>query len=393
MAKNGFKVFDSDMHIMEPADLWERYIAPEFRSLAPRGRTSENVRDVGLIFPTNEPNTRRTAGTPHRGRNYEKNQELFRNHSTRGWTAEVQLEAMDIEGIDVAVLFPTRGLSVLTHPERDPRFAAALARAYNDWLHDFCQGDAHRLLGAGMISVYDLNDAIEETHRVAEEFGFRSVFLRSNIVNGRNWHDGYYEPLWNTLEKLNLPLGFHEATGSRSRQSGEHFEPNFGLRRIYAQPFEQMLGLGSFVAGGILARHPKLKVAFLEANCSWLPWLLWRMDEGYAREGDIFMPDLTMPPSEYFKRQCFISVEPDESPARYTIEEFGCDQLVFSTDYPHGDSKYPHAVESFLELPLSDENKRKILWDNCARFYATKRATANGEPTSAQPADGASKNA
>jgi predicted TIM-barrel fold metal-dependent hydrolase len=81
------------------------------------------------------------------------------------------------------------------------------------------------------------------------------------------------------------------------------------------------------------------------------------------------MPDLKMPPSEYFRRQCFISVEPDETPARHTIEEFGCDQLVFSTDYPHGDSKYPRAVESFLKLSLPDDDKRKILWDNCARFY------------------------
>jgi uncharacterized protein len=137
--------------------------------------------------------------------------------------------------------------------------------------------------------------------------------------------------------------------------------------------------LGSFLGGGILERHPKLKVAFLEANCSWLPWLLWRLDEGYEREGDIFMPELTMAPSEYFKRQCFISIEPDEAPARHTIEELGCDHLVFSTDYPHGDSKYPHAVESFLKLSLSDDDKRKILWDNCARFYG-----ATGAPQSSQ---------
>ena len=369
MAKNGFKVFDSDMHIMEPPDLWERYIDPEFRSLAPRGRTSENVRDLGMIFPNVPAHAKRSAGTPHRGQNFSKNQELYRDHARRGWSAEVQLEAMDTEGIDVAVLFPTRGLGILTYPDQDPRFAAALARAYNDWLHDFCQADPHRLLGAGMISVYDINDAVQETHRVVEDFGFRSVFLRSNIVNGKNWTDPYYEPLWSTLEELNLPLGFHEATASRSRQVGEQFEPNFGLRRVYAQPFEQMMGLGSFLGGGILARHPKLTVAFLEANCSWLPWLLWRLDEGYEREGDIFMTDLTMSPSEYFKRQCFISVEPDEAPARHTIEEFGCDQLVFSTDYPHGDSRYPHAVESFLKLSLPDTDKRKILWDNCARFY------------------------
>jgi uncharacterized protein len=380
MAKNGFKVFDSDMHIMEPVDLWERYIAPEFRSEAPRGRTSKNVRDLGLIFPKGEDNVNRTAGTPQRGHNFEKNQGIYRDHSERGWTAEVQLEAMDVEGIDIAVLFPTRALSILTHPQRDPRFSAALARAYNDWLHDFCQADPNRLLGAGMISIHDINDAVAETHRVAEEFGFRSVFLRSNIVNGKNWTDPYYEPLWNTLEELNLPLGFHEASGSRSRQAGEQFEPNFGLRRIYAQPFEQMMGLGSFLGGGILHRHPKMKVAFLEANCSWLPWLLWRLDEGYEREGDIFMTDLTMPPSEYFKRQCFISVEPDEIPARHTIADFGCDQLVFSTDYPHGDSKYPHAVESFLKLSLSDEDKRKILWDNCARFYAVTETSPDCRP-------------
>jgi predicted TIM-barrel fold metal-dependent hydrolase len=386
MAKNGFKVFDSDMHIMEPVDLWERYIAPEFRPEAPRGRTSENVRDLGLIFPKVEANVNRTAGTPHRGRNFDKNQGIYRNHSERGWTPDVQLEAMDVEGIDVAVLFPTRALSILTNPDRDPRFSAALARAYNDWLHDFCQAEPNRLLGAGMISIYDINDAVEETHRVAEEFGFRSVFLRSNMVNGKNWTDPYYEPLWNTLEELNLPLGFHEASGSRSRQAGEQFEPNFGLRRIYAQPFEQMMGLGSFLGGGILHRHPKLKVAFLEANCSWLPWLLWRLDEGYEREGDIFMTDLTMPPSEYFKRQCFISVEPDEIPARHTIADFGCDQLVFSTDYPHGDSKYPYAVESFLKLSLSDEDKRKILWDNCARFYAVNESSSNERTAASQAA-------
>src|SRR5918996_6213050 len=369
MAQNGFKVFDSDMHVMEPADLWERYIAPAFRSVAPHGRTSENVRDLGMIFPNIPPNAKRTAGTPHRGHNFDKNQEIYREHSARGWTGEIQLEAMDTEGIDVAVLFPTRGLGVLTYPDQEPRFAAALARAYNDWLHDFCKANPNRLFGAGMISVYDINDAVEESRRVAEEFGFRSVFLRSNIVNGKSWHAPYYEPLWNTLEELKLPLGFHEATGSRSRQTGEQFEPNFGLRRVYAQPIEQMLGLGSFVGGGVFERHPKLKVAFLEANCSWLPWLLWRLDEGYEREGDIFMQDLTMAPSAYFKRQCFISIEPDEAPARHTIDEFGCDQLVFSTDYPHGDSKYPQAVESFLDLSLSNDDKRKILWDNCARFY------------------------
>ena len=369
MAKNGFKVFDSDMHIMEPPDLWPRYLPPEFQDQAPLGRISENVRDLKLNFPDKGAEARRTGDELPAGRNYEKNQNTYRDHSERGWTGEVQLEAMDVEGIDAAVLFPTRGLHVLDYPGHERHFAAALARAYNDWLHDFCSADPNRLFGAGMISVFDINDAVEETRRVVGEYGFRTVFLRSNIVTGKPLHDPYYEPLWNTLEELSLPIGFHEASTSRAAQAGEQFEPNFGLRRVYSQPFEQMMGLGSFVGGGVLARHPKLRAAFLEANCSWLPWLLWRFDEGYEREGDVYMADLDRKPSDYFKDQCWISIEPDETPARFTIEEFGCDQLVFSSDYPHGDSRYPYAVEGFLELELPDEAKRKILWDNCARFY------------------------
>jgi uncharacterized protein len=365
MARHGFKVFDSDMHIMEPPDLWERYIAAEFRARAPRGVTSDSVRDLRLTLPGSPP----PGGSRHTGKNFARNQLLYADHARRGWGPDVQLEAMDTEGIDVAVLFPSRGLLALTQPEMEPAYAHAIARAYNDWLFDFCAVSPERLLGAGMISVYDVGHAVEETHRAVEEMGFRAVFLRANVVNGKPWHDPYYEPLWTTLEKLKVPLGLHEATGSWSRQTGELFDPNFGLRRIYSQPTEQMLAMGSFIGGGVLERHPQLSVAFLEANCSWVPWLMWRMDESYELEGDICMQDLTMEPSAYFRRQCYVSVEPDELPARHMLAEFGSGQLVFSTDYPHGDSRYPRATDTFLEMPIPDEDRRNILWNNCARFY------------------------
>ena len=80
-------------------------------------------------------------------------------------------------------------------------------------------------------------------------------------------------------------------------------------------------------------------------------------------------PALPQPPSFYFKRQCYASVECDEEPVKYTIDYLGNERLVFSTDFPHVDTKYPRAVERFLELPIGDEDKRKILWDNCATYY------------------------
>jgi len=254
--------------------------------------------------------------------------------------------------------------------DMDADFAAAIARAYNNWLYDFCSKDPSRLIGAGMISPYDMNDAISEARRCANELGFRAVFLRANPLVKHQWHDDYYEPLWNILEELNLALGFHESTGTGKQQIGERLEPNLMLRRVYAQPMEQMLALGSFCAGGVLARHPNLRIAFLEANCSWLPWLLWRLDEGWEREGDVWAPDVKMAPSEYFKKQCVVSVEPDEAAVKQVIDYTGGSSIVFSTDYPHGDSKYPEAVDHFLKLTISDEDKRKILWDNCAVYYA-----------------------
>src|SRR5438093_12879535 len=113
MARNGFKILDSDMHLMELVDLWERYIDSKFRSEAPRGLTSENVRDLSMAHPDG-----RLWGLPqthgrrhsHHGHNFQKNHGINGSTAERGWTAEVQLEALNIEGIDVAARSPTRGL-------------------------------------------------------------------------------------------------------------------------------------------------------------------------------------------------------------------------------------------------------------------------------------------
>src|SRR2546428_13701888 len=115
MAKHGFKILDSDMHIMEPPDLWERYIDSKYKARAPRVVTSENVRDLRMVYPNGKDWARKSTriSDSARGHNFERNQDIYRSYAERGWTAEVQLEAMDIEGIDVAVLYPTRGLRAL----------------------------------------------------------------------------------------------------------------------------------------------------------------------------------------------------------------------------------------------------------------------------------------
>ena len=113
-----------------------------------------------------------------------------------------------------------------------------------------------------------------------------------------------------------------------------------------------------------------LKVALLEGNCAWLPWLLYRLDERAELHGALTDVPLSRKPSEYFLDQCYISVDVDEYLVTDVIGRLGDDNIVISTDYPHIDAHYPHAVEEFMETPgLSNSSLKKILWDNCARLY------------------------
>jgi len=368
MAKNGFRVLDSDIHIIEPPDLWARYMDAPFKHQAPRG-FADWVLDLrieidGKLMPGNV-----SYSAEARGRSAQRDRKRFRPFHERGWSAEAQLEAMDQEGIDVGVVYPTRGLFAQGIDGMAPKLAAAIARAYNNWLYDFCAVNPQRLIGAGMISPFEIDDAVAEARRSVEELGFKGIFLGPNPVNGRNWHDLYYEPLWSQLEALDVPLGFHEGLGAYLPQVGDRFARNVMLRHTVCHPGEQMLAAVSFCGGGILERHPRLRVAFLEGNASWVPFLLWRMDEHYEWLGDVFARDLSKEPSQYFKRQCFVSVECDEEPIKGVFDLMGVANIVFSTDFPHPDCKYPHAVARFLELPLPDAAKRAILWDNCARYY------------------------
>jgi uncharacterized protein len=370
MATQGLMVADSDMHVMEPPDLWLKYIDPRFRDRAPRGVT-EVPRDIGIELdgkpiPEYSPEIRAMMRV-----NQAKLEDRYTVAEDRGFDAYSQVAAMDDEGVDVSVLFPSRGLFVLAVDGMEPDLAAAIARAYNDWLAEFCAFAPERLLGAAMLPPHDVQAAVAEARRAVKDFGFRAAFMRPNPINGHYWHDRYYDPLWAELETLGIPIGFHEGGSGRNpyiQQTGERFDKGF-MRHAASHPMEMMQACIAVCMGGVLARFPGLRVAFLEGNCAWVPWLLWRMDEHAEVRGRQEAPDLTMAPSEYFRRQCFVSIECDETPGAHAVETLNGDNVVFSTDFPHVDSRYPHAVEELFRLPLPRDSLRKILWDNWSRLY------------------------
>jgi predicted TIM-barrel fold metal-dependent hydrolase len=372
MASRGFRIMDADGHVMEPAGMWRRYIAPAFREKAPRivrgpdGRTRIVVADQAC--PRDEgPNSISPA---MREAFAVRIREFLEQHARADYGPETQIEAMDDGGVDVAFLYPTQGLYTASIDDLDPALAIAICRAYNEWIVDFCAKAPDRLKPVAMlVGLHDPALAVAEAERVAAA-GFKAIFVRPNPVHGRRLDDPAYEPLWDLCERRELGVGVHEGQGALLPAAGADRFATFFQSHAASHPMEQMLAMLALISGGVLERHPRLRVAFLESGCGWLPYWLWRMDEHWEQcDGVAGEPRLAMKPSEYFRRQCWISCEPDEPYVAQVLDFIGEGRLLFASDYPHPDHKWPETVESMLAMPITDAVKRKVLWDNPAAFY------------------------
>jgi predicted TIM-barrel fold metal-dependent hydrolase len=399
MARDGYLIMDSDLHMMEPDDLWSRYLDEPHRANPPRffggqhqklaasaedkGNT-DSIRGMevqGLAIPAFHKSAGVAASSRELRRRSRARHPHFKVARAQGFDAASTLTAMDIEGIDVAVMYGTRGRQILCHDDLAPDYAAALARAYNDWAADYCKTDPQRLKFAAQIAMHDVGMAVEEARRCVKELGAVAVIGTPNPVNGQHLHDDACEPLWSALEQLNVPIGFHP-TGNTSLKddAGRRFvgHANFQpMAHAIRNPVELMGAIASMTTGGILDRHPGLRCAFLEGTAGWLHWWLWRLDDQWEKYGPGCEYQLKMPPSEYFKRQCVIALDVDEEPAVDVVNRMGAEYFVVSSDYPHSDGAFPEAISQFLGLPLTDEQRRRILWDNCARLYAIAKPAAS----------------
>lgn len=247
---------------------------------------------------------------------------------------QTHLQAMETEGIDIAVCFAER-----KGYDRTP--AATDYRAANQRLAAHCSTDPFKLRMAATIALYDPAEAAADARASVQSLKAVAIALAPNVKGAPDLSDAIHDPLWATVEELDVPIVLM-AEGTM------------------AVPED----LGALLLSGVLEHFPKLRAAYLRGDCSWAPWWLWRLDRQSERVGT------RTKPSELFKRQCFVSVGPGETLVRQVVEVLGDENLVFCSDWPHDDSAYPQATEQFVRLPgLTLDNKRKILWDNCARLY------------------------
>jgi predicted TIM-barrel fold metal-dependent hydrolase len=291
---------------------------------------------------------------------------LAEHQARAGWDPKVRLEFFDAEHVAAAVIYPTTGLHFGALTDLD--LLTALCQAYNTWAHDFCSTAPERLVAAAIVPQQDVHQAVLETRRAVEELGFKGIVMRPNPI-GRAIEDPAWEPFWSLLEELEVPLTFHEGTSLCIPQLGADRTENYIFQHMMSHPFEHMSAMLMMIGGGILDRHPKLRVAFIEAGCGWVPYWLERMEHHF--ESPYENVQLSLTPTELFQRQCWVSADAEEGAVvNAFVQSLGAENVCWSTDFPHPDHTWGGLVSRFTErADLNEGVKAKIVGGNAAALY------------------------
>jgi uncharacterized protein len=283
-------------------------------------------------------------------------------------TTPAQLrEDIDLLGVDIPVLFPD---SMLLHAlVKPPAYAVELARAYNRWLIDAWLDKDPSFKGALLAPHQDPVVAAEEIRRFAGHPNVACVYLPACCVDPLYGHRSY-DPMYDAAQECGLPVVLHSVTAINPifPFNLQAFETLFSAH-VVSHTFAMVAHAMSMLETGVPVRFPGLKIAFTEGGIAWVPWLAMRLDKEYSeRRTDV--PLLKERPSHYLK-QMFFATQPIEEPESLAdmallLQLFdGENNVVFASDWPHHDFDHPDKV---LQIPISDEARRKIMGGNAARL-------------------------
>jgi predicted TIM-barrel fold metal-dependent hydrolase len=397
MKREGELVIDADGHILEPPDLWEKYLEPKYRERAIRIRTAEDgweflevdgrpakylargmlgrISCMGLkMQETNRlreqwiANGRKgplpfVAVTPD---------ETYIKGAGRGTTdPKERLERMDQEGLDRVVLYPTLGLTWEIET-RDVELSQAYCRAYNRWIVEFCAGSGGRLVPIAHLSMGDPKAAARELER-AVKAGCKGAFIAPQSITGKTHGHPDNDPVWAAAQDLDVPIGLHP-TFEPSEWIFNRFDRIKGPEGLWfsymVSNHTEIQAFTSLFAYGMFDKFPRVQVVILESGAGWIGWWLDRADAvftGTLIGGGV---PLAHKPSYYFKRQCLISGDPDETVISLIADYVGADRFLWGSDFPHADHTANYMQELWeLTEKMSPAARRAILGDNAARAY------------------------
>lgn len=278
-----------------------------------------------------------------------------------GYDMGARLEAMAIEGIDYQMVFPTS----LSLPATAPgELGAAMCRAYNDWAAELISGHEDRLWPVGVVPAGAPEEMPKELRRCVQELGYKACHLVP-YCGEWNLDDPVFFPYYEAAQELNVPLLCHPNTlGELTNRFN-----NFWEQHVLGRPLNCTPALIALVCGGVFERFPNLKVAFFECSAEWPLYWMHRMDDDFKWVQEDQAAHLTMRPSEYVRRNCYITCEADEPHLGLALEELGEDHVCLATDYPHHDSEFPHTVSGIRgRTDITERQKELILGGNAAKL-------------------------
>lgn len=370
------KIVDIDGHILEPADLWLNYLEPRFLDRAIRIEEDSAGFEVLLIDGKPFEMLRGVLGTLG-GINLVAEEAMVPGrHSYAdgcprgGQDARARLAVMDEEQIDVSLLYPTIGL-LWEDMVQDGELAIAYARAYNRWLADWCRTDPRRLYPIAHIPLHDVELAVAEAERARRD-GCVGIYLAPDLAarDGRPLHDPDFDRLWAAAQDLAMPIAFHVVV--RQQPLFHEWEPALeGGGRLFYHAFlaiDVMAAFTQMMTGGVFERFPELRCAVLETGSNWIAAWLDRLDHKYEVAPQAY--PLKLKPSDYFRRQCVISADPDETMTAEVARRIGPEYCVWASDYPHIDASLGAVAELRQNLEgLEAQEQQLILGENALRFY------------------------
>ena len=360
---------DVDSHVLEPMSVWQDYLEPDLRPRAIRWSTDDNGRELMLI--DSKPARQFMLRNGWMGSPEVPGGRAFEDRVTTSLGAANgadRVRMLDGEGIDITLLYPTLGIQ--WEPEFDDyKLAAAHARAYNSWITDLCKPHSDRLVPVAHVVASDVQEGAAELERAAG-LGARGGMVSGRPINGIPYGDAYYDPLWARAQESRIPLALH-VMGYPKHLGYDMYpdtSPKIAWWGFVTLGLEVIIGLTTLFQGAVFERFPDLRIVVLEAGAGWLPYWLDRMDE--YTELFTYATSLSMKPTEYFKRQCWISFEPSEEMMPETMDFIGVDKFMWAADYPHTDSVAdPVRLLTKMLAPLSQEDRWKVLGDTAVDLY------------------------
>ncbi len=378
--KDGFRIYDSDTHVLPAAEVIERYVDPGFRPrLAELAQFRVPIRQSaehsggGMHGYRIAPQFyRRVLGEAapregHTGRETNWRGSKLPRPGVQDDEAANRVLDMDEEGTDVHFLVPS-GWSGLIGVD-DPSLETGMIRAFHRHMAEFCGRFPDRLKGPIVASTRDVDAAVKEIR----EWGNApwAVAVKPAIDKVPADHPSL-DPIWRAAADHDLPVVHHSSTWNPPYYPG-HLDlwDNIFLGRLASHPWGAMRFVAAFIGGGILDRYPSLRFGTLECGFGWLPFWGRRMDEQYAYVGST--AELKMKPSEYLSSgRFFCSIEHQEGEDMFTTVTgfLGDGVLMYASDYPHSECQFPESVDHILAWKsLKPATQKKLMWDNAARFY------------------------